>query len=409
MPTDDLDQRAAALCVEVAQALAPRSRAIADQLLQEVSAHLPHATADDELRALMAVGAAANVELVIEMARTWRDPAGEPPPQEVARWARATARGGLTVADVLTVYRLGHARLWRLWQAELATRSPDQALFARAGERSSDFLFRWVDAMSRPVVRIHDEERQRHTRGAEAARVDAVRAILRGEPVDATAASLRLRHELDRRHVAVVAWLDELTDPVDEEARLQDAVARVAQWLRSDARPLVVRGGSQSLWAWVSHHDLVLPAAHGRPDDLPARVAIGAPGEGLEGFRRSHEEAQAAARVVRLTDRGDAAAITRYDDVAVLALLTNDLDGARAFADRKLAPLRGAPGADVLLATLRRYLDEGQSYARAARGLGVHENTVAHRVRRATELLGESDPGALSVRAALAVEGTSGG
>ncbi|WP_354701644.1 hypothetical protein DSM112329_01970 [Paraconexibacter sp. AEG42_29] len=407
MPAADIDARAAVLCEDVAVALAARTAAIAGQLVDEVAEHLPAAVADDELRGLMVDGATANVGLVTAMARTWSDPAGNPPPPEVARWARATARAGLSVADVLTVYRLGHARLWRLWQAELAARTPEHELFVHASARCSDFLFRWVDAMSSPVVRIHGEERRRLDRGTEAARVDAVRAILDGEPLDTTAVSLRLRYDLERHHVAVVAWLDELTDPVDEDARLQDAVARVSKWLRPGSTPLLVRGGSQSVWAWVGCDDRPTPPAGGPPaalgDRLRARVTIGTPGHGLDGFRRSHEDAQAAARVVRLTGDAAGGGITTYDDVAVIALLTGDLDRAREFARRRLAPLTGVPGSDVLLDTLRCYLAEGQSYARAARQLGVHENTVAYRVRRALELLGEPDPGALPLRAALAI------
>ena len=38
--------------------------------------------------------------------------------------------------------------------------------------------------------------------------------------------------------------------------------------------------------------------------------------------------------------------------------------------------------------TLRVFLEEGSSYVRAARRLGVHENTVTYRVHRAEELLG---------------------
>jgi DNA-binding PucR family transcriptional regulator len=37
---------------------------------------------------------------------------------------------------------------------------------------------------------------------------------------------------------------------------------------------------------------------------------------------------------------------------------------------------------------LRAFYDEGSSFVRAARRLGVHENTVTYRVQRAEELLG---------------------
>jgi DNA-binding PucR family transcriptional regulator len=70
-------------------------------------------------------------------------------------------------------------------------------------------------------------------------------------------------------------------------------------------------------------------------------------------------------------------------------LLTADLDEARRFAVRELGPLAAdGDSSRRLVTTLLAFLDEGASFARAARRLGVHENTVAYRVRRAEELLG---------------------
>ena len=40
--------------------------------------------------------------------------------------------------------------------------------------------------------------------------------------------------------------------------------------------------------------------------------------------------------------------------------------------------------------TLSAFYEEGSSFVRAARRLGVHENTVTYRVQRAEELLGHS-------------------
>ncbi len=54
-----------------------------------------------------------------------------------------------------------------------------------------------------------------------------------------------------------------------------------------------------------------------------------------------------------------------------------------------------------LIATLRVFLQEGQSFSRAARRLGIHENTVAYRVRRVLELTGQQDAGSLVLRAAV--------
>ena len=69
--------------------------------------------------------------------------------------------------------------------------------------------------------------------------------------------------------------------------------------------------------------------------------------------------------------------------------MVDDVDAARRFAERELGPLAAGDDATVRLAsTLAVFLDEGASFVRAARRLGVHTNTVTYRVRRAEELLG---------------------
>ena len=57
--------------------------------------------------------------------------------------------------------------------------------------------------------------------------------------------------------------------------------------------------------------------------------------------------------------------------------------------ERELGPLaEGGEPTRRLVATLLVFLEEGASFARAARRLRVHENTIGYRVRRAEELLG---------------------
>jgi DNA-binding PucR family transcriptional regulator len=81
--------------------------------------------------------------------------------------------------------------------------------------------------------------------------------------------------------------------------------------------------------------------------------------------------------------------MTHFGDVSLDALMTHDLDEARRFVAAELGPLAADDdGPCRLRATLLVFLEEGGSFVRASRRLGVHENTVTYRVRRAEELLG---------------------
>jgi DNA-binding PucR family transcriptional regulator len=78
-----------------------------------------------------------------------------------------------------------------------------------------------------------------------------------------------------------------------------------------------------------------------------------------------------------------------YEDVALEALASADRDAARAFVAREL---RGLDGTDKraarLRATLIAYFRSGQNAAAAGAALGVHQQTVGHRLRKIEEQLG---------------------
>jgi DNA-binding PucR family transcriptional regulator len=116
----------------------------------------------------------------------------------------------------------------------------------------------------------------------------------------------------------------------------------------------------------------------------------------------SHEEALAARRVAELR-KVRSAAVVGYRAGGLTALLTADPAEAVRFAEAELGELvADNDSAARLRATVQVYLEENLSPARAARRLGVHQNTVVYRVKRAEELLGrEIEPRRLQTEVAL--------
>jgi DNA-binding PucR family transcriptional regulator len=156
----------------------------------------------------------------------------------------------------------------------------------------------------------------------------------------------------------------------------------------SGAQGVLTISEGRHLACWAGLHDLPAGGRKTLPEAADGlRVALGAPGHGVEGFCQSHLEAHRARRVAKL---GRArAGCTPFDDVALDALATHDLGEARRFVEHELGPLASEDDAILRLrATLRVFLEEGSSFVRAARRLGVHENTVTYRVHRAEDLLG---------------------
>jgi DNA-binding PucR family transcriptional regulator len=81
--------------------------------------------------------------------------------------------------------------------------------------------------------------------------------------------------------------------------------------------------------------------------------------------------------------------VTHYGEVALEALAAGDPDEARAFVVRELRGLEGDDArARRLRETLRAWFAAGQNAAATAAALGVHEQTVAARLRAVEERTG---------------------
>lgn len=154
---------------------------------------------------------------------------------------------------------------------------------------------------------------------------------------------------------------------------------------------LTVPIGERVVWAWTSG-DRVSddPAAVGHRMGEDVRAAIGTSHEGLAGMADSHDEARVARRVAELRAVRPGT-VVGYRGAALTALLTADPVEAVRFAEAELGELiADSDVAARLRATVRVYLEENLSPARSARRLGIHQNTVVYRVKRAEELLGHA-------------------
>lgn len=347
--------------------------ALAELTLDAMKHALPVLREDPDLLHTARSSSAANIALVTELIARRETLADlESPPQATA-FARELARRNVPVADLARAYRVAEIALWRWAVAEVRARVPAAGL-ADALEGVSQAVFETGDAFSTLVTERYALERERWMRSADAVRSATVEELLGGGPTDPASASRRLRYELRQRHAAFVVWGD------SEGSVPETAAASVG-----GPRALLVPMGPDLIAGWAPP-DAVDPHAA----DGAAHVALGAPGDGLAGFRSSHLEAMEARRVARLL--AFAADPVAYDDVALLALLTKDLDQARAFARRTLGPLAGDDaGTRRLAETLLVLLEEEGRPRRAAARLDVHENTVAKRLRAIRELLDE-DP-----------------
>jgi PucR family transcriptional regulator, purine catabolism regulatory protein len=183
--------------------------------------------------------------------------------------------------------------------------------------------------------------------------------------------------------------------PADLRERIEEALAR-----NDLPASLVDRPGGWVFWTTSdaepeAHQGLALTRAVRRAllseerDRLRLRLCagIGRPHPGTGGLKQSLHEAQQASMLARTQER--AGAVEHIDAMSLKRLLLGWYASGplREAAADLLAPLWAADDSGELVRTLGTYLDHESSTTTTAIVLGVHRNTVLHRLDRARALL----------------------
>jgi DNA-binding PucR family transcriptional regulator len=389
--------------------LAERAAEIAAAVNAYTSERLPDLLSNPEALEVNRASTEASIRDFAEVLLAGADPteAVRLTPPTLA-YAQDGAQHGTPLTTLMRSYRLAHAATSQHFHAILEAHAGNAGDLNLAAELGSAWMFAYVDAALCLVEQVYTAERDRWMRSAAASQAETIRTILAGEPIDSDVATRRLRHEVDRVHVAAIAWLDAHEEGRNTQAMLEAAIRDLAVAI-GNQKPLVHPLGILSVAAWISSHSdvpsKVLDELRFRTATAPGvRVAVGEPARGLAGFRTSHVEALEAQRVAVLAGR-PAGSVTRYNSISLRAIATVDMDQSRAFVRRELGRLgAGDETTRRLAATLRTYLDENCSRGRTAKRLHIHENTVAYRIRQAEEILGRSlEKRTLELRAALSL------
>jgi sugar diacid utilization regulator len=356
-----------------------------------IHAALPELNTDADMRSSTYASTESVLRLLADMVARGRPPSAAEPPPATVDYARELVRHGVSIDGLLRAYHIGHATFFEIWVSGLRSHVTDPAAVARGIEEGATWTFEYVQALTRDLIQRYADERERWVRSAAALRIETIRALINGDRLDATTASQRLRYDLDRDHVAFVVWMTEEDQGAIHLSALEGLASRLATDLGA-ASALVVPVGRQVVAAWIGSRDgcPAVPAGL-RIEDAPdggTLAAFGRPGAGVDGFCRSHLEAMSARRVAQLAGRRPGM-VTRFADVTLMALTSVDQRAARDFVAAELGPL-AAQDDDTrrLAATLRAYLEERSSPRRTAQRLGVHENTIANRLRAVEELRG---------------------
>lgn len=314
---------------------------------------------------------------------------------------------GIGVETVLRSIHVAHAAAAEVLLDTAERVIPESQRFAEM-RRISDLLFGVVDILTTHMSSEYARAHEAWLTSSVALRMETVEDLLRGTEIPLGRATRILGYDLSRWNLAVIAWTGGAT-PADP-THLHTAAAGVLA-TAGCVSTLVLPVGAHLVWAWGSRTARPpVPSDAGAVPPVPGvRISTGLAGIGVDGFRRSHEQAGHGARIGAMSTRDEW--LLRYDDVDIVAMLSADLPAAGEFVVRELGAL-ASPGESVAVVrhTLKCYLDRDRSLARTAEHLHVARNTVAYRVQRAEQLRGRpATERRLQLHAALTLADELGG
>ena len=331
-------------------------------------------------------------------------------PTAALEYARRLAQHGVPVNALVRAYRLGQRQLNDLVFQALHEADISPATRLAALETITTTLFEYIDWISQQVVAVYEEERERWLENQSSIRALQVREVVAGKAkVDVDATSDSIRYPLRWHHLAVVMWYSDEGASGDELDRLQRFLRELGQATDVGSNPLFAAADQTTGWGWLPYRSAPADAvesvrefARKRAD--PPSVAIGTVACGVDGFRRSYREAQAA-RAVAVAGGANGATVIAASDpgLAAAALLGGDIGAARVWVTDVLGELSMDTENDARLReTLRVFLRCGSSYKQAAEELDLHFNTVKYRIGRAVARRGRPiDDDRLDVELAL--------
>ncbi|UFS59794.1 PucR family transcriptional regulator [Subtercola endophyticus] len=300
--------------------------------------------------------------------------------------ARAAVRQGVGVGAVLQTVWVSHTlvqdALLAVMQDELRA-----VEFVDAVREINARMFAYANVYIRDLSNAYDDEQRLWNGRIPALRRSVLDVIVAGDTPPPDAESI-LGIRLTGTHLIAFAWATPGSFVPDREAEMQRILSDIAA--ATNAHGSIAIGFDEVTVLWwrysgdAPHHVDKIISAVPRPSWM--RLALGPAGQGQAGVRTGYRCAQ---DLRALAGHSDVRRFWAFRDNGFSALLALNREAAQRFARIEIAPLLGPdPRLRELRETLRLYLKSGRSRAAAASRLNIAPNTVAARVRRASELLG---------------------
>lgn len=371
----------------LAQRMSAQRDAFINALVSATRAQIRSLDHDARMVDLLTASITENVIAAIHFLEHGREEGEVEAPSAAFVYARALAQRDVPLSALIRAYRIGHNRFVDEAIAVLATHGSQAESLAAAAE----FVHRsalWIDRICDQVGQAYERERDRWVSSRGGLRQHWVTQVLDGSPVDIGRAEDALEYRFDRWHVGAVMWADDHVTASDLGALVDDVRAVVGDQLQALGPALMVPTDEREarLWWPVADDavaDVVVEAG------TPVRLAFGTAGRGVDGFRRTWQEAARAQLVAQAGGGDPARRVVAYAAVAPVALMADHPAELRRFVGAVLGELATDDERNGWLRdTLREFLARNRSYAATAEAMFLHRNTIQYRVTQALDKCG---------------------
>ena len=242
------------MLVPIAADMRASAAGLARQAVARMRIELPQLLPDEQLVAEHLISTEASLRQLAQVIEAGGDPRDVELPPATTAIARAAAQTQVPLRDLMRFYRLAQEMVWQWMHARIAAAEPGPVDLAKAIELATSWIFGYVDGSLVRAEQAYESEREVWLRGAAAARAAAVDDIVAERERDPQRASTRLRYDINRRHVGVLAWVDEVPQDGDAQVLLGSAISDVAAAAGADTH-LVHPVGSLAVAGWVSRRE----------------------------------------------------------------------------------------------------------------------------------------------------------
>lgn len=351
--------------------------------------------ADPEKLACLHASVANNVAVIVHLLAHTKDASDLPPLPDAHRYAEELAKDDVPESALRRAYHVGSNYLLAhvFDQVQEIDCAPHEQL--PLYHHLAGWLYQYVDEITRGVIATYQEEkRSSHERAARTINT-YVNRVLAGDDMPSREFVAATGYELEQVHVGCRLWIRDLADASPDAPALARLIAALRTAIGAESPHLVVVTGRGEADVWFGRGrdratieaDTLVPVIdthHG------ARIALGAPGRGADGFRRSRAQAHQAATIARVAGSPTSRVVSYADEgVPVIARLCDDLAQTRRWVRDVLGDLaHDSDNAARQRDTVRVFLESGTNYSATATQLMLHRNTVRYRLEKAEQQLG---------------------